>query len=218
MDETSPLVSPERAQPPDYTFPSGSGAHFPQVPGGAVRVAAAAAGSGPSPPGSPGHDRERQPLLDRARGAAAQGQTQTVAAQAQALAAQAAAAAHAAQAHRERNEFPEDPRFEAVVRQAELAIERCIFPERIYQGSSGSYFVKDPQGVSAGVGTAVAGWGPAALLGSLSLRTAGGRREKLHSTSPWQDLGMPLRPGAGDALWNGEINQNLLGGGGVSGK
>ncbi|XP_055109206.1 phosphatidylinositol 4-kinase type 2-alpha isoform X1 [Symphalangus syndactylus] len=145
MDETSPLVSPERAQPPDYTFPSGLGAHFPQVPGGAVRVAAAA-GSGPSPPGSPGHDRERQPLLDRARGAAAQGQTQTVAAQAQALAAQAAAAAHAAQAHRERNEFPEDPEFEAVVRQAELAIERCIFPERIYQGSSGSYFVKDPQG------------------------------------------------------------------------
>lgn len=147
MDETSPLVSPERAQPPDYTFPSGSGAHFPQVPGGAVRVAAAAAGPAPSPPGSPGHDRERQPLLDRARGAAAQCQTQTVVAQAQALAAQAAAAAHAAQAHRERNEFPEDPEFEAVVRQAELAIERGFFPERIYQGSSGSYFVKDPQGV-----------------------------------------------------------------------
>uniref|UniRef100_A0A8D1KAK3 Phosphatidylinositol 4-kinase type 2 n=1 Tax=Sus scrofa TaxID=9823 RepID=A0A8D1KAK3_PIG len=146
MDETSPLVSPERAQPPDYTFPSSSGAHFPQVPGGAVRVASAA-GPAPSPPGSPGHDRERQPLLDRARGAAAQCQTQPVAAQAQALAAQAAAAAHAAQAHRERNEFPEDPEFEAVVRQAELAIERCIFPERIYQGSSGSYFVKDPQGV-----------------------------------------------------------------------
>ncbi|XP_023375612.1 phosphatidylinositol 4-kinase type 2-alpha isoform X2 [Pteropus alecto] len=146
MDETSPLVSPERAQPPDYTFPSGSGAHFPQVPGGAVRVAAAA-GPAPSPPGSPGHDRERQPLLDRARGAAAQCQTQTVVAQAQALAAQAAAAAHVAQAHRERNEFPEDPEFEAVVRQAELAIERGFFPERIYQGSSGSYFVKDPQGV-----------------------------------------------------------------------
>ena len=49
MDETSPLVSPERAQPPDYTFPSGSNAHFPQVPGGAVRVAAAA-GPVPSPP------------------------------------------------------------------------------------------------------------------------------------------------------------------------
>ena len=68
------------------------------------------------------------------------------------MAAQAAAAAHAAQAHRERNEFPEDPEFEAVVRQAELAIERGIFPERIYQGSSGSYFVKDPQGVRSGWG------------------------------------------------------------------
>lgn len=192
MDETSPLVSPERAQPPDYTFPSGSGAHFPQVPGGAVRVAAAA-GPAPSPPGSPGHDRERQPLLDRARGAAAQGQTQTVAAQAQALAAQAAAAAHAAQAHRERNEFPEDPEFEAVVRQAELAIERCIFPERIYQGSSGSYFVKDPQGVRAG-------WGPPPPPPSGRVGLSGGvsrfaqpegegglkgfKREKLRSAEP----------------------------------
>lgn len=148
MDETSPLVSPERAQPPEYTFPSGSGAHFPQVPGGAVRVAAA--GCIPSPPCSPGHDRERQPLLDRARGAAAQGQNHTVAAQAQALAAQAAAAAHAVQTHRERNDFPDDPEFEVVVRQAEVAIECCIYPERIYQGSSGSYFVKDSQGVSAG--------------------------------------------------------------------
>ncbi|XP_042119622.1 phosphatidylinositol 4-kinase type 2-alpha isoform X2 [Peromyscus maniculatus bairdii] len=145
MDETSPLVSPERAQPPEYTFPSGSGAHFPQVPGGAVRVAAA--GCIPSPPCSPGHDRERQPLLDRARGAAAQGQNHTVAAQAQALAAQAAAAAHAVQTHRERNDFPDDPEFEVVVRQAEVAIECCIYPERIYQGSSGSYFVKDSQGV-----------------------------------------------------------------------
>ncbi|XP_049646838.1 phosphatidylinositol 4-kinase type 2-alpha [Suncus etruscus] len=159
MDETSPLVSPERAQPPDYTFPSGAANHFPQVPGAAVRVAAAAAaaaaaaGPAPSPPGSPGHDRERQPLLDRARGSSAPGQAQVVAAQAQALAAQAAqaAAAHAAQAHRERNEFPEDPEFEAVVRNAEQAIERGIFPERIYQGSSGSYFVKNLQGKIIGV-------------------------------------------------------------------
>lgn len=166
MDETSPLVSPERAQPPDYTFPSGPGAHFPQVPGGAIRVASAAAtGPVPSPPGSPGHDRERQPLLDRARGAAAQVQIQTVAAHAQAL---AVAAVHAAQAHRERNEFPEDPEFEAVVRNAEVAIERGIFPERIYQGSSGSYFVKDPQGVRAGRR------GQRACQGSLGLRTAGG--------------------------------------------
>jgi hypothetical protein len=34
------------------------------------------------------------------------------------------------------------------VRQAEIAIDNGIFPERIYQGSSGSYFVKNPTGVS----------------------------------------------------------------------
>lgn len=136
MDETSPLVSPERAQAPDYG-----------LPGGAVRALPPAAPPPPSPPGSPGgRDRERQPLLERgARGpAAAQAQ-----AQAQAAAqAQAQAAAAAAAAQRERNDFPEDPEFAEVVRRAELASERGIFPERISQGSSGSYFVKDPQGVS----------------------------------------------------------------------
>lgn len=34
------------------------------------------------------------------------------------------------------------------MRQAEIAIDNGIFPERIYQGSSGSYFVKNPTGVS----------------------------------------------------------------------
>ncbi|KAM9612163.1 phosphatidylinositol 4-kinase type 2-alpha isoform 1-T1 [Morphnus guianensis] len=139
MDETSPLVSPERAQAPDYG-----------LPGGAVRALPPAAPPPPSPPGSPGgRDRERQPLLERgARGpAAAQAQ-----AQAQAAAqAQAQAAAAAAAAQRERNDFPEDPEFAEVVRRAELASERGIFPERISQGSSGSYFVKDPQGKIIGV-------------------------------------------------------------------
>lgn len=199
MDETSPLVSPERAQPPEYTFPSGSGAHFPQVPGGAVRVAAA--GSGPSPPCSPGHDRERQPLLDRARGAAAQGQTHTVAVQAQALAAQAAVAAHAVQTHRERNDFPEDPEFEVVVRQAEVAIECSIYPERIYQGSSGSYFVKDSQGVSAGVRGRRPGTGE-----------RGNRKgaEKKLQRQPPARLGMLLGTGDGETKSDVEINQNLF--------
>ncbi|KAL0202804.1 hypothetical protein M9458_000822, partial [Cirrhinus mrigala] len=57
--------------------------------------------------------RERQPLLDRDRGA---------------------------------NEFPEDPEFREIIRKAERAIEEGIYPERIYQGSSGSYFVKDSGG------------------------------------------------------------------------
>lgn len=38
--------------------------------------------------------------------------------------------------------FPEDPEFTSLLRDAELAIEQEIYPERIVQGSSGSYFVK----------------------------------------------------------------------------
>ncbi|KAM7102930.1 LOW QUALITY PROTEIN: phosphatidylinositol 4-kinase type 2-alpha [Ciconia maguari] len=136
---TSPLVSPERAQAPDYG-----------LPGGAVRALPPAAPPPPSPPGSPGgRDRERQPLLERgARGPAA------AAAQAQAQA-QAAGAGpgpgRRQRRQRERNDFPEDPEFAEVVRRAELASERGIFPERISQGSSGSYFVKDPHGKIIGV-------------------------------------------------------------------
>ncbi|XP_017965646.1 phosphatidylinositol 4-kinase type 2-beta isoform X2 [Drosophila navojoa] len=36
-----------------------------------------------------------------------------------------------------------DPLFSEIVAQAEYAIEQGVLPERIYQGSSGSYFVKD---------------------------------------------------------------------------
>ncbi|KAM7393877.1 hypothetical protein PAMP_020713 [Pampus punctatissimus] len=50
-----------------------------------------------------------------------------------------------------RNEFPEDPEFREIIRKAERAIEEGIYPERIYQGSSGSYFVKDSQGKIIGV-------------------------------------------------------------------
>ncbi|KAL4721686.1 hypothetical protein ACJJTC_004610 [Scirpophaga incertulas] len=42
------------------------------------------------------------------------------------------------------NQFPDDPQFSELVWQAEVAIDNGIFPERIYQGSSGSYFVKNP--------------------------------------------------------------------------
>uniref|UniRef100_A0A3B3VA77 Phosphatidylinositol 4-kinase type 2 n=1 Tax=Poecilia latipinna TaxID=48699 RepID=A0A3B3VA77_9TELE len=73
------------------------------------------------PAGSPGRSLERQPLLDRERGHASR------------------------EPHR--NEFPEDPEFREIIRKAERAIEEGIYPERIYQGSSGSYFVKDSQGV-----------------------------------------------------------------------
>ena len=42
------------------------------------------------------------------------------------------------------NEFPDDPDFSSLVRQAETAMDLMIYPKRITQGSSGSYFVQDP--------------------------------------------------------------------------
>ncbi|XP_031636728.1 phosphatidylinositol 4-kinase type 2-alpha isoform X2 [Contarinia nasturtii] len=43
-------------------------------------------------------------------------------------------------------ELQDDPQFNELVSQAEMAIEHGIYPERIYQGSSGSYFVKNTAG------------------------------------------------------------------------
>lgn len=48
------------------------------------------------------------------------------------------------------NNFPDDPEFADIIQRAEQAIENGVFPERISQGSSGSYFVKDPKGVRRG--------------------------------------------------------------------
>lgn len=42
----------------------------------------------------------------------------------------------------------DDPHFSDLVYQAEIAIDAGIYPDRIYQGSSGSYFVKNPANVS----------------------------------------------------------------------
>ena len=36
----------------------------------------------------------------------------------------------------------DDPAFNEIVRQAEAAIDAGVYPTRIYQGSSGSYFVR----------------------------------------------------------------------------
>lgn len=51
----------------------------------------------------------------------------------------------------ELNAFLDDPEFADVVLKAEQAIEFGVFPERISQGSSGSYFVKDPKRKIIGV-------------------------------------------------------------------
>ncbi|XP_060908066.1 phosphatidylinositol 4-kinase type 2-beta [Labrus mixtus] len=49
------------------------------------------------------------------------------------------------------NRFPDDPEFADIIQVAEQAIENGVFPERISQGSSGSYFVKDLKGKIIGV-------------------------------------------------------------------
>ncbi|KAM6972051.1 phosphatidylinositol 4-kinase type 2-beta [Aplochiton taeniatus] len=49
------------------------------------------------------------------------------------------------------NHFPGDPEFSDIILRAEQAIEGGALPERISQGSSGSYFVKDPKGKIIGV-------------------------------------------------------------------
>ncbi|XP_034527892.1 phosphatidylinositol 4-kinase type 2-beta isoform X2 [Ailuropoda melanoleuca] len=49
------------------------------------------------------------------------------------------------------NTFLDDPEFADIVLKAEQAIEFGVFPERISQGSSGSYFVKDPKRKIIGV-------------------------------------------------------------------
>ncbi|XP_038608291.1 phosphatidylinositol 4-kinase type 2-beta isoform X1 [Tachyglossus aculeatus] len=51
----------------------------------------------------------------------------------------------------EMNIFLEDPEFAEIILRAEQAIDGGVFPERISQGSSGSYFVKDPKGKIIGV-------------------------------------------------------------------
>ena len=41
-----------------------------------------------------------------------------------------------------------DPEFSVIIRAAEQAIDCGVYPERIYQGSSGSYFVHNKERVS----------------------------------------------------------------------
>lgn len=54
------------------------------------------------------------------------------------------------------NSFPDNPQFTSIIREAELAILNDVLPERIYQGSSGSYFVKNVDGVVSLISTL--GW------------------------------------------------------------
>lgn len=68
-------------------------------------------------------DRESQPLLGRGRGMDALDAAAVI-----------------------NNTFPDDPEYSAIVREAENAIENEVYPDRITQGSSGSYFVRNTEG------------------------------------------------------------------------
>ncbi len=46
------------------------------------------------------------------------------------------------------NHFENDPEFSDKVKQVEFAIDHSILPQRIYEGSSGSYFCKNSEYVS----------------------------------------------------------------------
>jgi hypothetical protein len=46
------------------------------------------------------------------------------------------------------NHFENDPQFNEIIKQVEYAIDHNILPQRIYEGSSGSYFAKNSEYVS----------------------------------------------------------------------
>ena len=58
------------------------------------------------------------------------------------------------------NNFPDDPQFQETIREAEDGVEHGILPERIYQGSSGSYFVKNTDMVSIRIRIVLSNRGP----------------------------------------------------------
>ncbi|ESO04626.1 hypothetical protein HELRODRAFT_191658 [Helobdella robusta] len=53
--------------------------------------------------------------------------------------------------HNFHNYFPDDPEYTAILNDIEIAIDKGYYPQRIIQGSSGSYFVKNSQGKIVGV-------------------------------------------------------------------
>uniref|UniRef100_A0A2K6L6F9 Phosphatidylinositol 4-kinase type 2 n=1 Tax=Rhinopithecus bieti TaxID=61621 RepID=A0A2K6L6F9_RHIBE len=105
------------------------------APGSAVRLLDAAGEEGaagdeelPLPPGNVGVSRSSPADLDRSRPKVS-----------------------VTTGTSEMNAFLDDPEFADIILRAEQAIEVGIFPERISQGSSGSYFVKDPKRKIIGV-------------------------------------------------------------------
>ncbi|XP_006866360.1 PREDICTED: phosphatidylinositol 4-kinase type 2-beta [Chrysochloris asiatica] len=96
-------------------------------------------------------DEEREPLLPRIAWAQTPKVAPGSAVRLQQPSGEERAAAPVSGVTSEMNTFSNDPEFADIVSKAEQAIECGVFPERIIQGSSGSYFVKDPKRKTVGV-------------------------------------------------------------------
>ncbi|CAM4564102.1 phosphatidylinositol 4-kinase type 2-beta isoform X1 [Caretta caretta] len=152
MAEPGPEEPDERllllSEPTLQDSPPARGLHgVKAAPGGAVRLGGAS-GLEEEEDGDidtdPEGDGEEEPLLGasatrRSRSAGASWDRET------------RIAAGNAGSTAEMNLFLDDPEFAEIVLRTEQAIECGVFPERISQGSSGSYFVKDPKGKTIGV-------------------------------------------------------------------
>ncbi|XP_034628533.1 phosphatidylinositol 4-kinase type 2-beta isoform X1 [Trachemys scripta elegans] len=149
MAEPGPEEPDERllllSEPALQDSPPARGLHGKAAPGGAVRLGGA---PGLEEDGDidtdPEEDGEEEPLLGasatrRSRRAGASWDRET------------RIAAGTVGSTAEMNLFLDDPEFAEIVLRTEQAIECGVFPERISQGSSGSYFVKDPKGKTIGV-------------------------------------------------------------------
>ncbi|XP_030418939.1 phosphatidylinositol 4-kinase type 2-beta isoform X2 [Gopherus evgoodei] len=149
MAEPGPEEPDERllllSEPALQDSPPSRGLHGKAAPGGAVRLGGA---PGLEEDGNvdtdPEEDGEEEPLLGasatrRSRKASASWDRET------------RIAAGNVGSSAEMNLFLDDPEFAEIVLRTEQAIECGVFPERISQGSSGSYFVKDPKKKTIGV-------------------------------------------------------------------
>ncbi|XP_078725369.1 phosphatidylinositol 4-kinase type 2-beta isoform X1 [Lampetra fluviatilis] len=154
---SGPAAVPGRSTPRPASLAFSRVGFEPQAgPGAAVRVPE-------SPPGSPGRDGEKEPLLAASSAGDLRGRDGQLCPtspyhhhhhylhQHHHHRRDSPSSPHTAAAPDSLNAFPRDQQFSEVVCSVERAMEAGVEPQRISQGSSGSYFVRDLSGKSVGV-------------------------------------------------------------------